>query len=63
MENFPLNKDEYIALEIAKLMVSDSFTKSMITTADKTNIFMKNYLEILEYVKNAQHKEPKARSL
>lgn len=63
MENFPLNKDEYIALEITKLMVSNSFNTSSLSTPVKTNIFMKNYLEILEYVKKAQHKEPKNRSL
>ncbi|MFY4862396.1 hypothetical protein ACOTWK_05925 [Aliarcobacter butzleri] len=62
MENFPLNKDEYIALEIAKLIFNNDNFKAQLPTTFKTKIFMDSYLEILEDVKKAQQKEPKVRS-
>jgi hypothetical protein len=62
MNNFPLNKDEYIALEITKTILKDIYHEPT-KDVEKTKAFMNRYLEVLEYVKNAQHKEPKIRSL
>ncbi|WP_152017940.1 hypothetical protein [Aliarcobacter butzleri] len=62
MENFPLNKDEYIALEITKTILKD-IGQVKVKTVDKTKAFMDCYLEVLENVKKAQHKEPKVTSL
>ncbi|MEM5558697.1 hypothetical protein AAHK07_09245 [Aliarcobacter cryaerophilus] len=62
MENFPLNKDEYIALEITKTILKD-IGQAKVKNVEKTKAFMNCYLEVLEDVKKAQHKEPKIRSL
>jgi len=62
MENFPLNKDEYIALEITKTILKD-IGQAKVKNVEKTKAFMNCYLEVLEDVKKAQHKEPKSRSL
>ncbi|MDX4061700.1 hypothetical protein Q6A90_04900 [Aliarcobacter skirrowii] len=62
MNNFPLNKDEYIALEITKTILKD-ICHARIKNVERTEAFINCYLEVLEDVKKAQHKEPKARSL
>ena len=62
MNNFPLNKDEYIALEITKTILKD-IGQAKVKNVEKTKAFMNCYLEVLEDVKKAQHKEPKIRSL
>ena len=52
MENFPLNKDEYIALEIAKTLSKFSNASELPPTiAERTKKFMESYIEILENVK------------
>ncbi|WP_418180767.1 hypothetical protein ACNSOL_01475 [Aliarcobacter lanthieri] len=58
MNNFPLNKDEYIALEITKTILKD-IGQVKVKTVEKTKAFMNCYLEVLEDVKKAQHKEQK----